>query len=199
VLLRRLPVAGFDHTIPDFSRSPETSILEDGADHGAALGCWKAVDAVPPGTPSIMLLRCALTFLMLVFLGVTAGAAEEPADHGEHDFGDCIVVFTLEYEDDLLPSPPWALAEAKIRRLGNVFFLTGIQPEGLPAQDNGDAPPPPARRSWIPLADVVRMAEYDDVESALRALEIGNAADDGGRPVMRSVSKSTGNSPSKAR
>jgi len=146
-----------------------------------------------------MLLRCALTFVMLVFLGVPASAAEEPADHGEHDFGDCIVVFTLEYEDDLLPAPPWALAEARIRRLGNVFFLTGIQPEGLPAQDNGDAPPPPARRAWIPLADVVRMAEYEDVESALRALEIGNAADDGGRPVVRSVSKGSSNTRRKAR
>jgi hypothetical protein len=144
-----------------------------------------------------MLLRCALTLLMLVFLGVTAGAAEEPADHGEHDFRDSIVVFTLEYEDDLLPAPPWALAEARIRRLGNIFFLTGIQPEGHPAAEIGDALPPPARRFWIPLADIVRMAEYDDVESALRALEIDEAAGDGGRPVVRSVSENTGNRPSK--
>ena len=142
-----------------------------------------------PGTPSIMLLRCALTFLMLVVLGVTAGAAEGPADQGEYDFGDSIVVFTLEYEDDLLPAPPWALAEARIRRLGNVFFLTGIQPEGHPAAEVADALPPPARRFWVPLADIVRMAEYDDVESALRALEIEEAADDGGRPVVRSVSR----------
>ncbi len=140
------------------------------------------------GTPSIMLLRF-LTFLTLVFLGVTAGAAEGPADQGEHNFRDSIVVFTLEYEDDLLPAPPWALAEARIRRLGNVFFLTGIQPEGHPAAEVGEALPPPARRFWIPLADVVRMAEYDDVESALRALEINEAADDGGRPVVRSVSR----------
>ena len=141
------------------------------------------------GTPSIMLLRCALTLLTLVFLGVTAGAAEEPADQGEHDFRDSIVVFTLEYEDDLLPAPPWALAEARIRRLGNLFFLTGIQPEGHPAADVEDALPPPARRFWIPLADVVRIAEYDDVESALQALEIEEAANDGGRPVVRSVSR----------
>ena len=150
------------------------------------------------GTPSIMLLRCALTLLMLVVLGVTAGAAEGPADQGEYDFGDSIVVFTLEYEDDLLPAPPWTLAEARIRRLGNLFFLTGIQPEGHPAAEIGDALPPPARRFWIPLADIVRMAEYDDVESALRALEIDEAADDGGRPVVRSVSESTGNRSSKA-
>lgn len=148
------------------------------------------------GIPTLMLLRF-LTLLMLIFLGVTAGAAEEPADHGEHDFRDSIVVFTLEYEDDLLPAPPWALAEARIRRLGNVFFLTGIQPEGHPAAEIGDALPPPARRFWIPLADIVRMAEYDDVESALQALEIDEAADDGGRPVVRSVSESTGNRPSK--
>ena len=86
-----------------------------------------------------MLLRCALTLLMLIFLGVTANAAEEAADHGEHDFRNSIVVFTLEYEDDLLPAPPWALAEARIRRLGNVFFLTGIQPEGHPAAEVGEA------------------------------------------------------------
>jgi hypothetical protein len=42
------------------------------------------------------------------------------------------------------------------------------------------------------------MAEYDDVESALRALEIDETADDGGRPVVRSVSESTGNRPSEA-
>ena len=141
------------------------------------------------GTPSIMLRRCAQTLSLFVFLVVTADAAEESADHGEHDFRDSIVVFTLEYEDDLLPAPPWALAEARIRRLGNVFFLTGIQPEGHPAAEIGDALPPPARRFWIPLADVVRIAEYDDVESALRALEIEEAADDGGRPVVRSVSR----------
>ena len=145
-----------------------------------------------------MLLRCALTLLMLVVLGVTANAAEGPADQGEYDFGDSIVVFTLEYEDDLLPAPPWALAEARIRRLGNLFFLTGIQPEGHPAAEIGDALPPPARRFWIPLADIVRMAEYDDVESALRALEIDESADDGGRPVVRSVSESTGKRFSKA-
>ena len=136
-----------------------------------------------------MLRRCAQTLSLFVFLVVTADAAEESADHGEHDFRDSIVVFTLEYEDDLLPAPPWALAEARIRRLGNVFFLTGIQPEGHPAAEIGDALPPPARRFWIPLADVVRIAEYDDVESALRALEIEEAADDGGRPVVRSVSR----------
>jgi hypothetical protein len=33
------------------------------------------------------------------------------------------------------------------------------------------------------------MAEYDDVESALRALEIGEAAEDEARPVVRSVSR----------
>ena len=115
-----------------------------------------------------MLLRCALTLLMLIFLGVTAGAAEEAADHGEHDFRDSIVVFTLEYEDDLLPAPPWALAEARIRRLGNVFFLTGIQPEGHPAAEIGDALPPPARRFWIPLADIVRMAEYVESDDNCR-------------------------------
>jgi len=135
---------------------------------------------------------------MLVFLGVRAGAAEGPADQGEYDFRDCIVVFTLEYEDDLLPAPPWALAEASIRRLGNVFFLTGVQPQGRPAAEIGDALPPPARRFWIPLADIVRMAEFDDVESALRALEIDEAADDGGRPVVRNVSESTGSLASKA-
>ena len=140
-----------------------------------------------------MLLRCALTFGMLFFLGVRAGAAEGPADQGEYDFGDSIVVFTLEYEDDLLPALPWALAEARIRRLGNLFFLTGIQPPSRPAPGEGNALPPPARRCWIPLADVVRMAEYDDVESALRALEIEEGADDGGRPVVRSVSEGLGN------
>lgn len=145
-----------------------------------------------------MLWRCAQTLSLFVFLVVTADAAEESADHGEHDFRDSIVVFTLEYEDDLFPAPPWALAEARIRRLGNVFFLTGIQPAGHPAAEVGDALPPPARRFWIPLADVVRIAEYDDVESALRALEIEEAADDGGRPVVRSVSESTGNRSSKA-
>ena len=130
---------------------------------------------------------------MLVFLGVRASAAEGPADQGEYDFGDSIVVFTLEYEDDLLPAPPWALAEARILRLGNLFFLTGIQPQGRPAPGDGDALPTPARRSWIPLADVVRMAEYDDVESALQALEIEEAADEGGRPVVRNVSEGLGN------
>jgi hypothetical protein len=135
-----------------------------------------------------MLLRCALTFSLLI-LAITANAAERSEEQGEHDFQDSVVVFTLEYEDDLLPAPPWALAKARIQRLGNLFFLTGIQPDGLEIPGARGAAPPPARRHWIPLADVVRMAEYDDVESALRALEIDEAGDDETRPVMRSVSR----------
>jgi len=94
-----------------------------------------------------------------------AGGAE--AEPGEHDFGESIVVFTLEYEDDLLPAPPWALANARIRRLGNIHFLTGTLPE-----EGGDAADgtPPAARYWIPLADVVRMTEFPDAESAREAL-----------------------------
>jgi hypothetical protein len=38
------------------------------------------------------------------------------------------------------------------------------------------------------LADIVRMAEYDDVESALEALELDAEGDDVGRPVFRGVS-----------
>ena len=151
------------------------------------------------GPLMILLLRCAQTFLMLVLLGVTASAAERPGEQGEHDFHDGIVVFTLEYEDDLLPAPPWALAEARIQRLGNVFFLTGVQPDGLAVPGGRGTEPPPARRHWIPLADIVRLAEYDDVESALRALEINEAAEDDERPVVRSVSKSAGSSRRKAR
>jgi hypothetical protein len=135
-----------------------------------------------------MMPRCVLT-LPLLLLGMVATAAERPVEQGEHDFHDSVVVFTLEYEDDLLPAPPWALAKARIQRLGNLFFLTGIQPEGLDIPEARGAEPPVARRHWIPLADIVRMAEYDDVESALRALEIGEAAEDEARPVVRSVSR----------
>lgn len=145
------------------------------------------------------LLRRAQTFLMLVLLGLTASAAERPEEHGEHDFHDGIVVFTLEYEDDLLPAPPWALAEARIQRLGNVFFLTGVQPDGLAVPGGQGAEPPPARRHWIPLADIVRLAEYDDVDAALRALEIDEAAENDERPVVRSVSESAGNRRRKAK
>jgi len=130
-------------------------------------------------SPRFAILLCFILF------GLTADAAERPDDPGEHDFGDAIVVFTLEYEDDLLPAPPWALASARIRRLGNVFFLTGTLPE-TPAAGDGDAPP--ARRYWIPLADIVRMAEYEDVETALRSLEIDGGPPAGDRPVVRSVS-----------
>ena len=133
-----------------------------------------------------MLLRSAATFLLIILLGMTASAAERPAEGDEHDFEDAIVVFTLEYEDDLLPAPPWALAGARIRRLGNLFFLTGTLPEG--AADPAGAPAAPARRYWIPLADIVRMAEYDDVDSALEALELDAEGDDVGRPVFRGVS-----------
>jgi len=117
---------------------------------------------------------------LLVLLSVVAPlgggvglSAERAGDPGEHDFGDSIVVFTLEYEDDLLPAPPWALARASVRRLGTIFFLTGTLPEGR-GVDGTDAPP--TRRFWIPLADVVRIAEYEDLESAREALGVG--ADD---------------------
>ena len=114
----------------------------------------------------------ALGLLLILIASCTCaaygdGRAEEP---GEHDFGDSIVVFTLEYEDDLLPTQPWALADAQVRRLGNVFFLTGTLPEGKEI-DGSEAPP--ARRFWIPLADIVRIAEYEDVEAAREALEAG--------------------------
>ena len=126
-------------------------------------------------------------FVALALFGLRSTAAERPLEGGEHDFKDAIVVFTLEYEDDLLPAPPWALAEARIRRLGNVFFLTGTLPEGTP--DGDDGPSVRARRYWIPLADVVRIAEYEDVESALEALESGAEGIDGGRAVVRRVSR----------
>ena len=121
-------------------------------------------------------------FLALALLGLRATAAERPPEEGE---------------DDLLPAPPWALAEARIRRLGNLFFLTGTLPDGV--ADPAGAPAAPARRYWIPLADVVRMAEYDDVESALEALELGAEGDDVGRPVLRGVSDSPRQAVSKRR
>jgi hypothetical protein len=134
------------------------------------------------GKPSTMPSPRFAIVLCFALLGITAPAAERVDDPGEHDFGDAIVVFTLEYEDDLLPAPPWALASARIRRLGNLFFLTGTLPEG-PASPDDDAPP--ARRHWIPLADIVRMAEYEDIETALRSLEIDGGPADGDRPVVR--------------
>lgn len=146
-------------------------------------------DAIMPLHRSTMSVMIASLSLLLFLCGMSAAAAERPVESGEHDFGDAIVVFTLEYEDDLLPAPPWALAEARIRRLGNVFFLTGIEPAGAPAADGAGPAPRPARRSWIPLADVVRLAEYDDVESALEALEIDGTDEEGGRPVVRRVSR----------
>ena len=127
----------------------------------------------------------APTILVLVSLGLAARAADEPVAGVEHDFGDSVVAFTLEYEDDLLPPPPWALTGASIRRLGNAFFLTGTEPRLEP----GDEPEPaPARRHWIPLVDVVRMAEFADVVTARRALEL-EATDDGATPAERSVSR----------
>ena len=144
------------------------------------------MSSLVPGIPAIMPSFRIAVFLALALHGLQATAAERPPEGGEHDFEDAIVVFTLEYEDDLLPAPPWALAGARIRRLGNVFFLTGTLPEGV--ADPAGAPAAPARRYWIPLADIVRMAEYDDVESALEALELGAEGDDVGRPVFRGVS-----------
>lgn len=120
----------------------------------------------------------ALTIAATLLAG--PGDATEP---GEHDFGTSVVVFTLEYEDDLLPPPPWALAEARIRRLGNVFFLTGIEPEPRSGA---------ATRHWIPLADVVRLAEYDDVESAREALEEETDEGEGARSVVRPVGRRGG-------
>ena len=137
-----------------------------------------------------------LIVLWIASLGVAAIAADRPEESGEHDFKDAIVVFTLEYEDDLLPAPPWALASARIRRLGNLFFLTGSLPEG-PLAPGDDAPP--ARRYWIPLADIVRMTEYDDVESALKSLEADGEPGDVERPVLRSVSEGMGSSRRRAR
>lgn len=120
----------------------------------------------------------ACTLLLLTLLSAPrVGRAEDP---GEHDFGDSIVVFTLEYEDDLLPEPPWALAKARVRRLGNVYFLTGIVPDGRTLDGRrADG----TRKHWIPLADVVRMAEFPDVESAREAFEIAPAEEDS-RPVI---------------
>ena len=120
--------------------------------------------------------RLAAAILVATWLAVAApAAAEEP---GAHDFGTSIVLFTLEYEDDLLPAPPWALARARTSRLGNVFFLTGVEPE--PARGA-------AKRHWIPLADVVRIAEYDDVAAAREALEEGVMEEGDERPVVRTI------------
>lgn len=123
----------------------------------------------------------------LVAFGLAARAADDPGVGVEHDFGAAVVVFTLEYEDDLLPPAPWALTGVSVRRLGNTFFLTGTEPPLDPGEVAG---PAPARRHWIPLVDVVRMAEFDDVLTARRAFEV-EAGDDGSpdRPTGRSVSR----------
>lgn len=121
--------------------------------------------------------------LLVAALCVTGRAAEEPGVGVEHDFGDSVVVFTLEYEDDLLPPAPWALTGAKVRRLGNSFFLTGTEPPAVAADEVENAAP---RRHWIPVVDIVRLTEFDDVAAARRALEM---VDDEGRPPARSVSR----------
>lgn len=102
--------------------------------------------AMPPGRP----------------LAKAADARNERSDTGEHDFGDAVVVFNLEYEDDLVPAVPWALERARVQRLGNIHFLTGVAPESVDAE---------APRHWIPLADIVRMTEFRTLESARRAID----------------------------
>lgn len=130
-----------------------------------------------PSLPLSSPLRVFASILAGTLLAATPAFADEP---GEHDFGGAIVVFTLEYEDDLLPPPPWALGEARVRRLGNVFFLTGVEP---------GAAPPAAKRHWIPLADIVRLAEFDDVEAARAALEEEAAGEGDARSVVRPVGR----------
>jgi hypothetical protein len=105
--------------------------------------------------------------VLIASLAASPWACGAEADAGEYDFGESIVVFTLEYEDDLLPAPPWALANARVRRLGDVHFLTGTLPEAGRDADDGT---PAADRYWIPLADVVRLMEFPDAESAREAL-----------------------------
>lgn len=130
-----------------------------------------------PSLPRFSPLRVVVPILAGMLLASFPAFAAEP---GEHDFGGAIVVFTLEYEDDLLPPPPWALGEARVRRLGNVFFLTGVEP---------GAEPPAAKRHWIPLSDIVRLAEFDDVEAARAALEEEAAAEGDARSVVRPVGR----------
>lgn len=162
------------------------------ADEEGDGGVGAAVDfpSHPPDLPESPVAMPSLRIVVLLVVSLLASpapAADRPPEGGEHSFSDAIVVFTLEYEDDLLPAPPWALADARIRRLGNVFFLTGVLPDGV--EDPGGAPVA-ARRYWIPLADIVRMTEFDDVESALESLDLDGGGDDVGRPVNRRIAGS---------
>lgn len=104
-----------------------------------------------------------------------ANAPTERADAGERDFGETVIVFSLEYEDDLVPAVPWAFTRARVQRLGNVFFLTGVVPEAVDAE---------APRHWIPLADIVRMTEFGTLESARRAIDESSGTIEQERPVL---------------
>lgn len=112
-----------------------------------------------------------------------ADARDARADPGEHDFGDAVVVFNLEYEDDLVPPVPWAFVRARVERLGNVYYLTGVDP----AESGVSAP-----RHWVPLADVVRMTEFASVDAAKRAIESGEDPAGGERPVFHRASLRSG-------
>lgn len=108
-----------------------------------------------------------------------AAARVTAADPGEHDFGDAVIVFNLEYQDDLVPAVPWAFEHARVRRLGNVYFLTGTEP-GQSGRD--------VTRHWVPLADVVRMTEFDSVEAARRAVDEESDVGEDERPVLHRAS-----------
>ena len=109
--------------------------------------------------------RIVATLLMLVAAlgtGVFLATAKVPPpaeagdvtrvqpDPGERDFEGGVIVFNLEYEDDLVPAVPWGFEHARVQRLGNVYYLTGVEP-GASGRD--------AARHWVPLADVVRISE----------------------------------------
>lgn len=114
---------------------------------------------------------------------VAADSRDVRVEPGERDFGDAVVVFNLEYEDDLVPPVPWAFVGARVQRLGNVYYLTGVDPA-----DSGVSVP----RHWVPLADVVRMTEFASVDAAKRAIQPGEDPAGDERPVFHRASRRSG-------
>lgn len=119
--------------------------------------------------------RISLAVLLAVLLaGAWSGRGrsdDEPSapPPGTHDFGRKIVLVHMKGSAKIPGFDGGYFEDAKVRRLGDTFYISGVTPV------TGQGADTPKARIWIPITEVGLVWEFDSLEDAVKLYQAGQA------------------------
>ncbi len=125
---------------------------------------------IAAGVAFALSLGLTLWFLSPAWM-TEATAAPKPADTDERDFKGKVIVIQFAYPYGFSPEP-LALEGAKIRKLGDKFFLTGK----AVAVQGKDKDAVQDKTVWQSLGEISQIIECESVETAKKTLKALPAA-----------------------